>query len=155
MAGSKRQKLKKKAADMYEAISPSQSPVSATEADEGLLDDLLAQMNQSDGQPNPEAAKVLSETTSIQKSTESLSSKLRKDPRARWKERQVRHFAHKGLMLKLIHFGYLKRPGKRRRWQRIRLLMIPQRPLRLNERRRKRSGRSRRFAISWVWRCTR
>lgn len=90
MAGSKRQKLKKKAGDLIDAFSPSQSPVSANSQDDGLLDDLLAQLNQPNGQANPEAGKVLLETTSQNdKSTESLSSKLRKDPRTRWKERQV------------------------------------------------------------------
>lgn len=92
MAGSRRQKLKKKAGGIIDAFSPSQSPVSADSPDDGLLDDLLAQLNQPNGQPNPETGKVLLDIADkpTEKSSESLSSKLRKDPRTRWKERQVR-----------------------------------------------------------------
>jgi len=99
MAGSKRAKIKQKAADIMDAISPSPPPQSPSIAspsshspDDGLLDDLLAQMNQN-GHIEPEAAKVVGEVTANQRSSESLGAKLRKDPRTRWQERQARKAA--------------------------------------------------------------
>lgn len=83
----KRAKIKEKATVLMDAISPPQSPP-VPEQDDGLLDDLLSQMNQN-GQVSPEAAKLAGQVEASQRSTESLAAKLRKDPRTRWQERQV------------------------------------------------------------------
>ncbi|KAG8983223.1 hypothetical protein FRB94_007619 [Tulasnella sp. JGI-2019a] len=91
MAGSKRAKIKQKAANLMDHLSPPISPA-ASPQDDGLLDDLLNQMNQ-DGHISPEAAKLAGEVEAKQRSTETLGAKLRKDPRVRWQERQARKAA--------------------------------------------------------------
>ena len=61
MAGNKRNKVKQKAHQIAEAISPSHSPPVADDADDdGLIDDLLAQI-ENNPSTTAEAAKVINE----------------------------------------------------------------------------------------------
>lgn len=86
--GSKRAKIKQKAADLMDTFSPPRSPDPPDDPNDGLLNDLLSQMNQN-GKVSPDNAKLAGEIQAVQRSNESFGAKLRKDPRTRWQERQV------------------------------------------------------------------
>lgn len=91
MAGSKRSRVKAKAAEIIDSLSPTQSP--PTVEDDDLLDDLLAQIDNNPSS-SPEAIKVLKEVDANQ--SKSTSPPLigkpgkKKDPKAKFQERQVR-----------------------------------------------------------------
>ncbi|KAG9001553.1 hypothetical protein FRB90_011596 [Tulasnella sp. 427] len=95
MAGSKRSKVKAKAAEIIESLSPIQSPPTVQDDDE-LLDDLLAQIDNNPGS-SPEAIKVLKDVEANQ--TKSPSPPLiprigkKKDPKAKFQERQAKKAA--------------------------------------------------------------
>ncbi|KAG8953931.1 hypothetical protein FRC04_000915 [Tulasnella sp. 424] len=94
MAGSKRSRVKAKAAEIIDSLSPSQSP--PTVEDDELLDDLLAQIDNNPGS-SPEAIKVLKEVDANQ--SKSTSPPLfgmpgkKKDPKAKFQERQAKKAA--------------------------------------------------------------
>ena len=82
--GNNRAKLRRKAGEIKEAISPNTSPPPLVDVDhDGLLDDLLAQI---DGKPAAEleAAKVISSVEANDR-----AEKAKKDPKKKFLERQV------------------------------------------------------------------
>lgn len=84
MAGSKRTKIKQKAHELVESISPTVSPPAPE--DDDLLDDLLAQIDHGSPVERMEATKVLA---AVETKQEELL-KAKRDPKKRHQERQVR-----------------------------------------------------------------
>jgi len=84
MAG-KRNKIKKAAADIVSAMSPSPPP---PPADDGLLDDLLAQLDKKDSVNLQETAQVLREVEDAE--GQPLSPPPKKGSRSRHDARKVR-----------------------------------------------------------------
>ncbi|KIO23417.1 hypothetical protein M407DRAFT_244779, partial [Tulasnella calospora MUT 4182] len=95
MAGSKRSKVKAKAAEIIETLSPTNSPPTVQD-DDDLLDDLLAQIDNNPSS-NPEAVKVLREVDANQQQSTSppLIGKIgkKKDPKAKFQARQAKKAA--------------------------------------------------------------
>ncbi|KAG8914248.1 hypothetical protein FRC01_004163 [Tulasnella sp. 417] len=95
MAGSKRSKVKAKAAELIETLSPTNSPPTVQD-DDDLLDDLLAQIDNNPS-TSPEAVKVLKEVDATQSQSTSppLIGKLgkKKDPKAKFQARQAKKAA--------------------------------------------------------------
>jgi len=87
MAGSKRAKVKQKANQIMDAISPSSSPP-VPDDDDGLIDDLLAQIENSPSM-TPEAAKVMNEV----EVREASDSKKKRDPKTKFQDRQAKKAA--------------------------------------------------------------
>jgi len=97
MAGSKRQKFQKKAADIIASISPATSPTTDQQDDaddDGLLDDLLAQMDKQDPRTQPETAKVIRSIQTRQDFEVNAGVRPpKKDPKKRHQERQAKKAA--------------------------------------------------------------
>ncbi|KAG8967047.1 hypothetical protein FRC03_010795 [Tulasnella sp. 419] len=87
MAGNKRAKLKKSAAGIVQSLSPS-PPVPEPE-DDGLIDDLLAQIDQNNGSSS-EAAAVMNSIELRHAQEIADTGVKKKDPRSRHRERQAK-----------------------------------------------------------------
>jgi len=86
--------VKQKAAEIIDSLSPSTSPPTVHDEDDGLIDDLLAQLDNNDPRTTPETAKVLGSVQARQDLEINAGTRLpKKSPKEKFQERQAKKAA--------------------------------------------------------------